>query len=53
MAYKLITTAQGRWRKINAPHLLEFVREGVRFKDGIAVSKPRQAVAEPLEAVAA
>jgi len=54
MAYKLITTAQGRWRKINAPHQLELVREGVRFKDGIAVSKPpRQAVAEPLAAVAA
>lgn len=54
MAYKLITTAQGRWRKINAPHLLELVREGVRFKDGIAVSKPpRRDVAEPSESVAA
>jgi transposase-like protein len=54
MAYKLITMAQGRWRKINAPHLLELVREGVRFKDGIAVSKlPRQAEVASSEAVAA
>jgi transposase-like protein len=54
MAYKLITTAQQRWRKINAPHLLKSVCEGVRFKDGIAVSKlPRQAVAGSSEAVAA
>lgn len=54
MAYKLITTAQERWRKINAPHLLELVCKGVRFKDGIAVSTPsRQAATAPSEAVAA
>jgi putative transposase len=54
MAYKLITTAQERWRKINAPHLLELVVKGVRFKDGIAVSTPsRQAVAVQSEEIAA
>jgi putative transposase len=54
MAYKLITTARERWRKINAPHLLELVVKGVRFKDGIAVSTPpRHAEAVPSEAVAA
>lgn len=54
MAYKLITTAQSRWRKINAPHLLEWVRNGVRFKDGIPVRPPsrREVPASP-ELVAA
>jgi putative transposase len=34
MAYKLVASAQVRWRKVNAPHLVRLVREGVRFKDG-------------------
>lgn len=34
MAYKLVTMAQCRWRKVNAPHLVRLVREGVRFQDG-------------------
>ncbi len=54
MAYKLITTGQRRWRKINAPHLLEQVRQGVRFQDGIAVpAPPRRSLAATPEPVAA
>jgi putative transposase len=34
MAFKLIESAQDRWRKINAPHLVGQVREGRRFPDG-------------------
>ena len=34
MAYKLVASAQQRWRKFNAPHLVRLVREGVRFVDG-------------------
>lgn len=34
MAYKLVSSAQRRWRKVNAPHLVRLLREGVRFKDG-------------------
>ena len=34
MAFKLIESAQQRWRKINAPALVSQVREGVRFPDG-------------------
>lgn len=34
MAYKLVSSAQQRWRKVNAPHLVRLLREGVRFKDG-------------------
>ena len=54
MAYKLITTAQGRWRKINAPHRLGLVAEGGRFKDGVPVTsrshRAASAVAEPVAA---
>lgn len=54
MAYKLITTGQRRWRKINAPHLLEMVQKGGRFKDGIAVPVPsRRGVPAHPETVAA
>jgi transposase-like protein len=35
MAYKLLDMAQGRWRRINGPHLLPLVRAGVQFVDGI------------------
>jgi putative transposase len=39
MAFKLITTAQDRWRRVNAPHLVALIRRGVPFKDGqIALS---------------
>jgi transposase-like protein len=34
MAYKLVSSAQRRWRRVNAPHLVRLIREGVRFKDG-------------------
>jgi putative transposase len=34
MAFKLIESAQHRWRKINAPHLVPLVRAGVRFPNG-------------------
>jgi len=37
MAYKLVSSAQRRWRKVNAPHLVRLIREGVRFKDGKVV----------------
>jgi putative transposase len=38
LAFKLVEGAQRRWRKINAPHRVRLVREGVRFKDGQVVS---------------
>jgi len=44
MAYKLVSSAQRRWRKANAPHLVRLVREGVRFKDGQIVPTPRAEV---------
>lgn len=34
MAFKLITMAERRWRKINSPHLIPLVLAGVKFPDG-------------------
>src|SRR5215210_1728646 len=35
MAFKLLTMAEQRWRRLNAPHLVAQVRAGVRFRDGV------------------
>ena len=43
MAYKLIGTAETRWRKINAPHLTALVRAGARFEKGALVTNPTEA----------
>ena len=33
MAFKLIESAQTRWRAVNAPHLVALVRAGAVFKN--------------------
>jgi putative transposase len=38
MAYKLLATAQERWRRFNGHHLVADVLAGVKFKDGIKVT---------------
>lgn len=56
MAFKLIESAQSRWRKLNAPHLLERVRRGERFPDGVPVrvaSRADAAAPQEQEPVAA
>ena len=40
MAYKLIESAQRRWRAVNAPHLVALVRAGATFKNGVLVERP-------------
>jgi len=40
MAFKLIESAQARWRAVNAPHLVALVRAGAEFKDGKLVERP-------------
>jgi len=40
MAFKLIESAQQRWRAINAPHLVTLVRAGARFEKGVLVERP-------------
>ena len=34
MAFKLIESAQDRWRMVNAPHLVALVRAGATFTNG-------------------
>ena len=40
MAFKLIESAQARWRAVNAPHLVALVRAGARFEKGLLVQRP-------------
>ena len=40
MAFKLIESAQARWRAVNAPHLVAFVRAGATFDKGILIERP-------------
>jgi transposase-like protein len=39
MAYKLIESAQTRWRAINAPQLIPLVRAGVVFEKGVMAER--------------
>jgi transposase-like protein len=39
MAYKLIESAQTRWRAINGPHLVALVRAGARFDKGVIIER--------------
>jgi transposase-like protein len=45
MAFKLIESAQDRWRAVNAPHLVALVRAGATFINGQLVERPTQVVA--------
>jgi putative transposase len=40
MAFKLIESAQQRWRAVNAPHFVALVRAGARFEKGLVVERP-------------
>jgi len=40
MTFKLLESAQDRWRAVNGPHLVALVRAGVRFDKGVMVERP-------------
>ena len=40
MAFKLLESAQDRWRAVNGPHLVVLVRAGARFDKGVMVERP-------------
>ena len=42
MAFKLIESAQARWRMVNAPHLVALVRNGATFINGKLVERPSE-----------
>lgn len=39
MVFKLVESAQQRWRAVNAPHLVALVRAGARFERGILIER--------------
>lgn len=39
MVYKLVESAQARWRAVNAPHLVALVRAGAPFERGHLVER--------------
>jgi hypothetical protein len=39
MTFKLIKSAQERWRAVNALHLVALVRAGARFEKGLLVDR--------------
>jgi hypothetical protein len=43
MAFKLIESAQRRWRMVSAPHLVAFVGAGAVFVNGKLAERPGQA----------
>jgi putative transposase len=42
MAFKLIESAQQRWRAVNGPHLVALVRAGATFEKGALIERPSQ-----------
>ena len=42
MAFKLIESAQTRWRAVNGPHLVALVRAGAKFHKGVMIERPNQ-----------
>ena len=46
MAFKLIESAQRRWRVVNAPHLVALVRAGAAFVNGKLVERPEDQAPE-------
>jgi hypothetical protein len=42
MGFKLLESAQDRWRAVNGPHLVALVRAGARFDKGVMVERPDQ-----------
>ncbi|MFE9446580.1 IS256 family transposase [Streptomyces sp. NPDC006602] len=45
MVFKLVESAQHRWRAVNAPHLVALVRAGARFERGQLVERPQTTAA--------
>ncbi len=45
MVFKLVESAQERWRAVTAPHLVALVRAGATFKTGILVERVEPAAA--------
>ena len=40
MTFKLIESAQARWRAVNGPHLVALVHTSARFEKGKLIERP-------------
>jgi hypothetical protein len=47
MTFKLIESAQSRWRAVNGAHLVALVRAGATFIDGKLVERPEESPLSP------
>jgi transposase-like protein len=45
MVFKLVESAQARWRAVTAPHLVALVRAGARFENGVLVEREQTTAA--------
>ncbi|MFI8952251.1 IS256 family transposase [Streptomyces sp. NPDC053750] len=45
MVFKLVESAQQRWRAVNAPRLVALVRAGARFEGGRLIERPQERAA--------
>jgi putative transposase len=45
MIFKLMEAAEGRWRRLNGPHLVALVRAGATFKNGELIEGSKEKVA--------
>ncbi len=43
MVFKLVQSAEERWRYVNAPHLVALVRAGAKFEKGVLIERPDEA----------
>jgi len=46
MAFKLIESAQSRWRAVNGPHLVALVRAGAKFHKGVMIERTTEQLQE-------
>jgi hypothetical protein len=53
MVFKLLQAAQGRWRAVNAAHLVALIRAGARFERGKLIERPKEARQEKIDKAAA
>ncbi|MER5689840.1 IS256 family transposase [Streptomyces sp. NPDC002205] len=45
MVFKLVESAQARWRAVTAPHLVALVRASARFENGHLIERPEEPAA--------
>jgi hypothetical protein len=51
LAFKLIESAQHRWRAVNSAHLVALVRSGAKFENGVLVERPDESTSGDTHAV--